>query len=164
MNRPHGKYIFLTTDLDEFIVKVTKFQNSGKSDDGTKAPEFDINDYKFIVTYSSYIPQRYSIQYDRAVDSAPTATYEASIIQLDDSRAIMGFDYIITGTTGETFAPMRLQLKDKEGTILAEHTNVNVPVKGNHYTIVEGRFLMQESSGGVAIDPGFNGPDIVVPI
>lgn len=161
MSRPHGKYIFLTNDLDEFVTKVlhTKAQ-----EDATKAPEFNIDDYTFVVTYTSFVPNSYNIFTDRANDSAPTATYETSLTQIDATRAIMGFDYVITGTQGNTSVKVGLQLKDKDGTVLAEHSNLNIPVNASQYTIVEGRFLMQESSGGVAIDPGFNGPDIVVPV
>lgn len=161
MSRPHGKYIFLTNDLDEFVTKVlhTKAQ-----EDATKAPEFNIDDYTFVVTYTSFVPNSYNIFTDRANDSAPTATYETSLTQIDATRAVMGFDYVITGTQGKTSVRVGLQLKDKDGTVLAEHDNVNIPVNASQYTLVEGRFLMQESSGGVAIDPGFNGPDIIVPV
>lgn len=161
MNRPHGKYFFLTNDLDEFVTKV--LLTKAKEDD-TKAPQFDINDYSFVITYTSFVPNSYNIHTDRANDSAPTATFETSLTQLDETRAVMGFDYVITGTQGNTSVRVGLQLKDKDGSVLAEHSNINIPVNASQYTIVEGRFLMQESSGGVAIDPGFNGPDIVVPV
>lgn len=156
MKRNQARYVFLTNDLDEFITKVTKGQ--------ARSAAFDIDDYVFEVEYTNYFPQRYSISADMAVDSAPTAKYVAKLTQIDDKRAIMGFDFVITGTDGRTFVPLQVRLKTNDGTILAEHTNINVPVLGNHYTIVEGRFLMQESNGGIAIDPGFGGPDIVVRI
>lgn len=161
MTRPHGKYFFLTNDLDEFVTKVlhTKAQ-----EDATKAPEFNIDDYTFVITYTSFVPDSYNIFTDRANDSAPTASFETALTQIDATRAVMGFDYVITGTQGRTSVRVGLQLKDKDGTVLAEHDNVNIPVTASHYTLLEGRFLMQESSGGVAIDPGFNGPDIIVPV
>ena len=169
MKRPHGKYFFLTNDLDEFMTKVRamRIQQQSSSideDESTKGPEFDINDYTFVVTYTSFMPNSYNSHTDRANDSAPTATYESGLTQVDDTRAIMGFDYVITGTQEGTSVRVALTLKDKDGTVLAEHDNVNIPVNANQYTLVEGRFLMQESSGGVAIDPGFNGPDIIVPV
>ena len=168
MRRPHGKYYFLTNDLDEFMTKVhamkTQDDSSGAEDEPTKGPEFDITDYTFVVTYTSFVPDSYNIHTDRANDSAPTATFQSGLTQVDATRAIMGFDYVITGTSSGTSVRVGLTLKDKDGTVLAEHSNVNIPVNANQYTLVEGRFLMQESSGGVAIDPGFNGPDFVVPV
>lgn len=160
MNRPQGKYFFVTNDLQEFITKVI----ASKAEDDTKAPEFNLEEYTFEVTYTSFVPNSYNIHTDRANDSAPTARYEASLTQVDENRAIMGFDYVITGTQGSTSVKVGLTLKHEDGTVLAEHANVNIPVKANQYTVVEGRFLMQESSGGVSIDPGFAGPDIIVPV
>jgi hypothetical protein len=55
-------------------------------------------------------------------------------------------------------------LQDKDGTVLASHGGVYVHLKRSKMTLIEGNFLIQESDGGVSIDPGFNGPDIVVPV
>lgn len=152
MKRPHGKYVFITNDLAEFI------------DRNLKGQQFNINDYTLVVEYLPFLPQRYSIINDRAVWSVETARYESKLTQLDDNRALMGFDYILTNTKDDTFVTCQLKLKDKHGSIVTEHSNIKIPVNANMYTIIEGRFMMQESSGGVAIDPGFNGPDIVVPV
>ena len=152
MKRPHGKYVFITNDLAEFI------------DRNMKGQQFDINDYTIVVEYLPFLPQRYSIINDRSVWSVETARYESKLTRIDDNRALMGFDYILTGTNDDTFVTCQLKIKDRQGNNLAEHANIKIPLNANMYTIIEGRFMMQESSGGVAIDPGFNGPDIVVPV
>ena len=154
MNRPHGKYYFLTNDLDEFITKVRSLRTN----------EFDINDYIFEVTYTSFMPDSYNPHSDRSNDAHMYYKFSSGLTQVDETRAVMGFDHVITGTNEGTWIEVALVLKDRDGTVLAEHSGVNIQVNPNQYTLVEGRFLMQESSGGVAIDPGFNGPDFIVPV
>ena len=165
MGRIQGKYFFLTNDLEDFITKVQKTKAEEAELAGiTKVPEFNIDDYVFEITYSSFLPNSFNVFTDRANDASFPYTFKAKLKQIDTKHAIMGFDYVLTPAIDDTDVKMQLILKDKDGVELARHTNVNVPVKRNHYTLVEGRFLMQESSGGVSIDPGFNGPDIVVPV
>lgn len=166
MARPLGKYIFVTTDLDDFVTKVLRT----KADEAQKAgqdivPEFNIEDYTLTIAYTGFMPSSYSISVDRANDSEVNVRFTSKLRQIDDQHAIMGFDYVLANpqSTTQTNVIMGIELRDKDGTVLASHNSVRVPLQRSGFTIIEGRFLMQESSGGITLNPDFEG-EFVVPV
>ena len=166
MARPLGKYVFVTNDLDDFVTKVlrTKAEEAGK-DGSTKSPEFNIDDYTLTIAYTGFMPSSYSMAVDRANDSEVNVRFTSKLRQIDETRAIMGFDYVLANpsTTTQTNVIMGVELRDKDGTVLASHNSVRVPLQRSGYTVIEGRFLMQESSGGITLNPDFEG-EFVVPV
>lgn len=166
MSRPLGKYVFVTNDLKDFADKVvrTKADEAQKVGD-TKAPEFDINDYSLTIAYTGFMPSSYSMVTDRANDSEVNVRFTSKLTQINDEMAIMGFDYVLANpeSTTQTNVIMGIELRDKDGTVLASHNSVRVPLKRSYYTIIEGRFLMQESSGGITLNPDFDG-EFIVPV
>lgn len=171
MARPMGKYVFVTNDLNEFATRVLmnkygKLSESAES--ATKSPDFDINDYTLTIRCSQWMPTSYSMLTDRANDSQVNVQFTSGLTQIDDNHAIMGFDYVLANPEDDinpvTKVVLDIILQDKEENVLATHQGVYVPLKRSKMTLVEGQFLIQESGGGVSINPGFNGPDIVVPV
>ena len=166
MARPLGKYIFVTNDLDDFTTKVmrTKAEEAEKVG-ATKVPEFNIDDYTLTIAYTGFMPSSYSMVTDRANDSEVNVRFTSKLTQIDANMAIMGFDYVLANpeSTTQTNVIMGIELRDKDGTVLASHNSVKVPLKRSYYTIIEGRFLMQESSGGISLNPDFDG-EFVVPV
>ena len=156
MARPLGKYIFVTNDLDDFIVKELRTKTSGS---------FNIEDYSLTIAYTGFMPSSYSMTVDRANDSEVNVRFTSKLKQISDSRAIMGFDYVLANpnNTTQTSVIMGIELRDKDGTVLASHNSVRVPLKRSAYTVIEGRFLMQESSGGITLNPDFDG-EFIVPV
>ena len=170
MSHPMGKYVFVTNDLEEFAEKVIR-NKGGKPElmsSPTKSPDFNIDDYELIIKCPQYMPTSYNIESDRANDSKVNVQFRSSLKAIDDNYAIMGFDYVLanplTASNAVTEIVLDIMLLDKEGNVLANHERLYVPVKRGKMTLVEGSFLMQESDGGVSIDPGFDGPDIIVPV
>ena len=91
--------------------------------------------------------------------------FKSALKAIDDNHAIMGFDYVfVNGNDQVTRVVLDIILQDKDGTVLASHGGVYVHLKRSKMTLVEGDFLSQETDGGVSINPGFDGPDIIVPI
>ena len=171
MARPMGKYVFVTTDLSEFADKIVKSKSNEatlSSVPPTKSPEFNIEDYELTIRCSQWLPTSYSMVTDRANDSDVNVQFKSFLKAIDDTHAIMGFDYVLSNPLNAsnpvTKVVLDLILQDKEGNVLASHAGVYVPLKRSKMTLIEGSFLIQESDGGVSIDPGFNGPDIVVPV
>lgn len=166
MARPLGKYIFVTNDLEDFATKVIRTKTDEAEKLGsTKVPEFNINDYSLTIAYTGFMPSSYSMVTDRANDSEVNVRFTSKLTQIDENRAIMGFDYVLANpaTTTQTNVIMGIELRDKDGTVLASHASVKVPLKRSQYTVIEGRFLMQESSGGITLNPDFDG-EFVVPV
>ena len=166
LSRPLGKYVFVTNDLDDFVTKVmrTKAEEAEKAGE-TKAPEFNIDDYSLVIAYTGFMPSSYSMVTDRANDSEVNVRFASKLKQIDSKTAIMGFDYVLANPQGstQTNVIMGIELRDKDGTVLASHSQVRVPLNRSQYTVVEGRFLMQESSGGITLNPDFEG-EFVVPV
>ena len=166
MSRPLGKYIFVTNDLEDFVTKVTRTKAEEAEKAGvTKVPEFNIDDYTLVIAYTGFMPSSYSMVTDRANDSEVNVRFSSKLRQLDDKTAIMGFDYVLANPASatQTNVIMGIELQDKDGTVLASHTNVRVPLQRSQFTVIEGRFLMQESSGGITLNPDFEG-EFVVPV
>lgn len=171
MSHPMGKYVFVTNDLEEFADKVVR-SKGGRPElmngSPTKSPDFNIEDYELIIRCPQYMPTSYNIESDRANDSKVNVMFKSSLKAIDDHYAIMGFDYVLANpqnaTNPVTKIVLDIILMDKKGNVLANHERLYVPVKRGKMTLVEGSFLLQESDGGVSIDPGFDGPDIIVPV
>jgi hypothetical protein len=168
MARPMGKYVFVTTDLSEFADKIVKSKSNEStlsSVPPTKSPEFNIEDYELTIRCSQWLPTSYSMVTDRANDSEVNVRFTSKLTQINDEMAIMGFDYVLANpeSTTQTNVIMGIELRDKDGTVLASHNSVRVPLKRSYYTIIEGRFLMQESSGGITLNPDFDG-EFIVPV
>lgn len=166
MKRPLGKYIFVTNDLDDFITKVLRTKAEEAEMNGvTKVPEFNIDDYTLTIAYTGFMPSSYSMVTDRANDSEVNVRFTSKLKQVDSQIAIMGFDYVLANpsTTTQTNVIMGIELRDKDGTVLATHTQVRVPLNRSQFTVIEGRFLMQESSGGISLNPDFDG-EFIVPV
>lgn len=155
MYRPMGKFVFVTNDLDDFVTKMTR----------AKATEFDMEDYSLVIAYTGFLPSSYSMNSDRANDSEVNMSFSSKLRQIDETRALMGFDYVFANpsTMTQTKVLMGVELRDREGAVLASHISVAVPIIRSGYTVVEGRFLMQESSGGIVLNPDFDG-EFVVPV
>ncbi len=166
MSRPLGKYVFVTNDLEDFVTKVmrTKAEEAEKLGE-SKVPEFDIDDYSLVIAYTGFMPSSYSMVTDRANDSEVNVRFASKLIQVNSKTAIMGFDYVLANpsTSTQTNVIMGIELRDKDGTVLASHPQVRVPLNRSQYTVIEGRFLMQESSGGITLNPDFEG-EFVVPV
>ena len=166
MSRPLGKYVFVTNDLDDFVTKVmrTKADEAAKAGE-TKVPEFNIDDYSLVIAYTGFMPSSYSMITDRANDSDVNVRFSSKLRQVDDKTAIMAFDYVLANpaTATQTNVIMGIELQDKDGTVLASHAQVRVPLNRSQFTVIEGRFLMQESSGGITLNPDFEG-EFIVPV
>jgi hypothetical protein len=66
----------------------------------------------------------------------------------------MGFDFVmVNGSDASVMVTMGLL--DADGNPVSTSDEINVPLNRSKNTIVRGKFLMQEGSGGIGIDPSF---------
>ncbi len=160
MERPLAKYEFITTDLDEFINKeqtrvdaISKAQSNGASEAITKV---NIEDYKVVFYYVGFMPDTYSIFTDKPVDSSTGVLFESKINTLNEGEASIGFDYVFVNGT-ESAVTVQIGIYDKENTQLSLSDPIEIPLKRSHHTILKGKFMMLEASGGVSINPEYEG-------
>ncbi len=164
MQRPLAKYEFVTTDLTEFISKEQTraeerswAQGETRSVDNT-APDTRVNieDYKAVFYYVGFMPNVYSMFTDKPVDSATGVLFESKLNSLSETEASVGFDYVFVNGT-ESAVTVQIGIYDNEGTQLSMTEPINVPLQRSHHTIMRGMFMMSKASGGVSLNPDFDG-------
>lgn len=166
MKRPLAKYTFISTDVEEFIVRELSrlSRNDGSSPDDTDSRVINLNDYKVVIYYPMYMPNTYNMFSDKAVNSATGVQFESKLVRLNEKEVSMGFDYVVINDDPDAKVTVRIGLFDKEGTQLTMSASLNVPLKRSVNMLVRGKFMTIESDGGISIDPGFNGDhNIVLP-
>lgn len=162
MQRPLAKFEFVTNDVEDFIDKeATRLASKSNSDKtlsskGTITKTVNLEDYKVVFYYVGFMPDTYSLHTDKPVDSSTDIFFESTLRKLSDSQASMGFDYVFVNGK-ESTVTLRIGLYDNEGTQLSMTEPIAVPLKRNHHTIISGLFLMSEATGGVFINPEFDG-------
>lgn len=184
MRRPLAKFEFITTDLQEFITKtieamirkeeaeaaakagetkseggdnpedITPIESDTKTDGDTKTPVVDLEKYTVVFFYSGYMPNAYNMMEGKPCDSATGVKFSSAISAIDNHDARLGFDYVFVNGE-ESSVMVTVALYDEEGTQLSISRQIEVPIKRSMLTTVRGSFLMQNTGGGVAIDPGF---------
>ena len=162
MQRPLAKFELITNDVVEFIDKevtrVASKGNGGKAPAGDDAPSRVINleDYKVMFYYVGFMPDAYSMYTDKPVDSSTGVFFESSLKQLSESEASLGFDYVMVNGK-KSVVTVKIGIFDNEGLQLSMSEPIEVPLQRNYHTVIRGMFLMSEASGGVSINPEFDG-------
>lgn len=155
MERPLAKFEFVTNDVVEFVEKeAVRIASKADTDIPTKA--IDIEDYKVTFYYVGFMPDAFSLFTDKPVDSSTGVFFESTLKRLNESEASVGFDYVIVNDK-QSAVTLQIGISDQEGTQLSLTEPIEVPLKRDCHTIVTGMFLMSEASGGVTINPEFDG-------
>ena len=131
----------------------TKTDGDTKTGD-TKTPVVDLEKYTVVFFYSGYMPNAYNMMEGKPCDSATGVKFSSAISAIDNHDARLGFDYVFVNGE-ESSVMVTVALYDEEGTQLSISRQIEVPIKRSMLTTVRGSFLMQNTGGGVAIDPGF---------
>lgn len=131
----------------------TKADGDTKTGD-TKTPVVDLEKYTVVFFYSGYMPNAYNMMEGKPCDSATGVKFSSAISAIDNHDARLGFDYVFVNGE-ESSVMVTVALYDEEGTQLSISRQIEVPIKRSMLTTVRGSFLMQNTGGGVAIDPGF---------
>lgn len=158
MERPLAKFTVVTTDLAEFFEREEeaarlRAESRGEEYDGRA---ISLEDYNVVFYYSGFMPCTYNMFTDKPIDSTTGVNFYSKLEQINENEARMGFDFVmVNGKDASVMVTMGLL--DSEGNPVSLSDEINVPLNRSKNTIVRGRFLMQEASGGVGIDPDFEG-------
>lgn len=169
MSRPMGRYEFISTDLEEFLDRVYKtrvddtenFRGWQGLSPSQIAENINLDDYTVVFRYNAFMPSTYNHFMNFNGDSATGVTYESKM-KITDEGMQMGFDYVFT--PDETEMNLSMEVYNTEGELIALTGSVKVPVANSKNTIVKGEFLSAISSGGVSVNPGFDGDDFNIEI
>lgn len=149
MRRPMGKFELLTTDLSEFLDRETVVRNLP-----TRA---SAEDYRVLISFPMYYPNSYSAKDDRRENAIGGVAFETRMTVTGYSEASLGFEYVMLENSPDGGVQARVDVYRFDGTRVAGSSTFTVPMRRDHHTVLRGAFLSMEGSGGVGIDPGFNG-------
>lgn len=166
MRRPMARYEFISTDMDEFIKLLPNISSryresrgnddpAAESDGSRSLSRADIEEFKVVFRYTAYMPSQYNVFSDKPTDSWTGMTYESRMDIVDDGISL-GFDYLFVNGS-EAIANVACEVYNGDGEKIASTPSIEVPVLRSKNTIVKGEFLSSSSSGGVTIQPGFDG-------
>ena len=157
MQRPLAKFEFVTTDLQEFIDKEIEFLKKEAATRGDVPPtRVDTENYKVVFQYAGFMPNTYNMNTDKPIDSSMGVFFESRLGILTENEASLGFDYVFVNGK-EAGVSIQIGLYDSEDRQIALSEPIDVPLRRSHHTILKGSFLMQEASGGITINPDFDG-------
>ena len=160
LERPQALFAIETTDIRKFVEeKAKELLNTEAFDDPSKVMQYTrevLNHYTVMITYTGYMPYMFNVGTNKPVDSATGRCFFGKMNVLDADRAVMGFDHVFVNGT-ESGVDIAIDVYDNKGVIVSTIGPLKVPLKRGKYTLVSGRFLSADASGGVGINPGFNG-------
>lgn len=182
MERPMGRYEFVSTDLDDFLDKAIQSADQDLLADllaraASRAPTKDaiyngltrdelaeaigLDDYTVVFSYNAFMPSSYNLYTDKPSDSSTGIKFDSKM-EIGTDGMKMGFDYILVdeGTTMN----VNMHVYNGSGDLVSAVSGVEVPVVRSKNTVVKGLFLTVTSGGGVTIDPDFEGPDFDIEI
>ena len=169
MQRPLAKFELITNDVLEFVDKestrVASKANGGKAVTDNDPPSRVINleDYRIVFYYVGFMPDAYSIYTDKPVDSSTGVFFESTLKKLTESEATLGFDYMMVNGK-KSMVTLKIGVFDNEDLQLSMSEPIEVPLQRSHHTVIRGMFLMSEASGGVSINPDYDGEfNLIIP-
>ena len=158
--RPMARYEFISTDVDEFVKQMSKagaLEESPEKGDAY-APALtpsDLAKYRVVFRYTTFMPSVYNLFQDKPIDSWTGMSYE-SAMELTPEGIRLGFDHVFINGS-ESIVNVAAEVYNEKGEMIASTRTVDVPLKRGKYTVVKGEFLTSQSSGGVGIQPGYDG-------
>lgn len=168
MVRPMGKFKFISTDVDAFVNRVIQDKLS-RGEDINISPEsgdgFDVSEFNVVFRYNIFMPCSFNMFTDKPADSWTGMSFP-STMYLDsenDNELVLGYDYAFVNGN-ETTLSISVAVYDQNGEKLSETNPINVPIVRSKLTIVRGEFLTSKATGGVAINPNYDGDDYNIEI
>ena len=158
MQRPMGKFKFVSTDVETFIMKVMQMRAESSDTPGEMLDEINLNDFNVVFRYNAFMPCSYNMFTDKPADSWTGVSFNGHMVQEAEKELSLGYDYVFVNGK-ETTMNITVEVYDKDGRMMSRSHPVDVPVKRSRLTVVKGEFLTSKASGGVTISPGYDGED-----
>ncbi len=162
LHRPLTSFAFLSTDFKEFVMsEITRHNLASKDGDPLKIGDmppvdFDLSGYSAKFTYKVYHPTTFNAFLGKPVDSSLNISFESKLRKLENDEIMIGFDYFFINGE-ESTSTVTVEIFDNDGVRIASTSPVKFMVKKNCATIVRGKFLTTQASGGVDINTEFDG-------
>ena len=164
MSRPVGKVQFITTDVEQFISRVANLlQQQGilpkdldKESYQALLKSIDLGQFKVVIRYNMNMPCSYDVVYDKMSSSWTDMSFSSSMDRISDTEMMLGFDYVFVDSFGTTLN-MSVEVYNSNGELMSRSNSIPVPIMPSKLTIVRGEFLSAIASGGVSVNPDYEG-------
>lgn len=160
LSRPLARYMFIATDLEDFIEKEATRERNRNSDSLNDQDAYtrvtNLDDYIVKVTYPLYMPAVFDNFLNNPIDSWTGISFEGTMTKISDQEARLALDYVMVNGE-ESGVQVMLEVFDPDGVVIARTNSMTIPTKRNRTTIVYGKYLTTLRNDGVGIDPDFNG-------
>lgn len=169
MMRPMGKFKFISTDADAFFHHVSQEYANRADKSTTLSPAdlslfgIDLNEFIVEFRYNIFMPCSFNMFTDKPADSWTGMRFPSRMYIDENNELALGFDYAFVNGS-ETTLSISVAVYNKEGEQLSLTNPINVPIVRSKLTIVRGEFLTSRATGGVVIDPSYDGDDYNVEI
>lgn len=163
MRRPMGKFKFVSTDLEVFVADAVRKMSDKNQAFDKLLQSINFNDYYVVFRYAAFMPCSFNMFTDKPADSWTNMSFRSMMTIGGENLTTMGFDYIFVNGK-ETTLSIMLEVYDKDGEKISSTNPINVPIVRSKMTVVKGKFLTSMASGGVSINPGYDGDDYNVEI
>lgn len=163
LERPFARYIFVATDLDDFVEEEEtrgrmRHLESRESNFEAYSSELTdvLGDYTIKISYPLYMPAVFDNFQNKPIDSWTGISFTGNFTVLSTQQAQLGLDYVMINGE-DSFVQVALEIWDAKGEVISKTSTINIPTKRDRTTIVYGRFLTTLENSGVTIDPDFAG-------
>lgn len=177
MQRPMGKFKFVSTDVELFLIRVAQRLSEkgvnimpiGDNNHISQAmyeqllQRIDLEGFKIIFRYNLFMPCSFNMFTDRPADSWTGVSFSSPMRLEREKEMLLGYDYIFVNGS-ETTLSISLEVYADDGELLSSTNPINVPIVRSKLTVVKGEFLTSEATGGVSINPGYEGDDYNIEI
>ena len=166
MKRPMGKFAFISNDVEDLLVRVAQMlQEKGLLKDTNNKDSFDhllqsVNwsEYTVVFRYNVFMPCSFNMFTDKPADSWTGMTFTSRMSVVNEKEMLLGYDYIFVNGS-ETTLSISLEIYNDEGIVISSTNPIDVPIARSKLTVVKGDFFTAKATGGVTINPGYDGPD-----
>lgn len=176
MVRPMGRFKFISTDVEIFLTRLmtmmkeqgrlVEFNLNSDSKAGYKQllQAINIDGYKVVFRYNAFMPCSFNMFTDKPADSWTGISFTSQMeIEPSYKEMVMGHDFVFVNGS-ETTLSISLEVYNDKNEKVSATNPIYVPIVRNKLTIVKGEFLTSTASGGVSINPGYEGPDYNIEI
>lgn len=145
LERPHGMYKLVTTDLAELI--------RNRSNNLEEMPAYAV------VSFPGFYPYGYNVLTQLATpdDFRTGIAYRSTVSAEPDGSVTLAFDYVFISNQNETVVHANLEVYDQNDKLINSVADIRIPIVRNRVTLIKGEFLTADYKGGdIGIDDKFD--------
>lgn len=175
MKRPMGKFKFISTDVDRFLLRVASMMKDRGILTGTNTESntmtmyeqllqsINMGEFYVVFRYNVFMPCSFNMFTDKPADSWTGISFNSRMVPGDNNEMTLGYDYIFVNGK-ETILAISVEVYNRDGELVSSTNPINVPIVRSKMTVVKGEFLSSKATGGVTINPSYDGDDYNVEI